>query len=103
MQYNAVQFPTGASAAYALQESFHLPSIFQTVGGNGGVSGAAADVSGSGGSSGSGDHLDPGADDLLAGIQMISGNDASPIQTEYKDWLLCNSPQGMAPSPRNLN
>jgi hypothetical protein len=104
--YNAVNYQTGAAAAYALQESFHLPSLLETAavgGGSSGVGGNAASGGdagdGSGGSSGSGHHdLDPTADDLLAGIQMFSGQDASP--TEYKDWL-CNSPQdGIAPSPR---
>lgn len=96
--YNGLRLhTTGADAAHALQESFHLPPIIQNTGAGVGVGGGAVEeVGGCSGGSGHGDHMDPATDDLLAGMLMISGQD---IAAEYKDWL-CNSPcQGMAPSP----
>jgi hypothetical protein len=92
--YNALKYPPGAASAYALQESFLLPSILQTVGGGGGAGGGGGRASGSGGSSGSGHgDLDPATEDLLAGIQMISGQEASPMLNSPVDWLYSNSPR----------
>jgi hypothetical protein len=37
--------------------------------------------------------LDPATEDLLAGIQMISGQEASPMLNSPVDWLYSNSPR----------
>ena len=79
--YNAVNFQTEAHAAH---ENFLLPSILESAGG--------AENGGTGGSSGDGPL---NTDDLIAGIQLFSGQHDAPPSQEYKDWL-CNSPYELA-------